>query len=197
MPKQAHLPPRCPSQIRVPSTQPISPLASPVTRNAGPDPSHLPLLEEEPSWFDDLLGGPDSDSPKGIFHRRSASDSSALLSISSSLTKPTSLFEVGNVSDETCKMGTIEESLLGTEACSGLEKGCVYGPNSPRKMSGLTDSESSMVSALLENATQNPLRCLSEDLSYVFESGEFDAAVDAFNAEVNPDPKPKAVKSLM
>ncbi|KAK1288844.1 Uncharacterized protein QJS10_CPB19g00478 [Acorus calamus] len=61
-------------------------------------------------------------------------------------------------------------------------------------MSGLTDSESSMVSALLENATQNPLRCLSEDLSYVFESGEFDAAVDAFNAEVNPDPKPKTMK---
>ncbi|KAH0469509.1 hypothetical protein IEQ34_001067 [Dendrobium chrysotoxum] len=113
-------------------------------------PSMDSLIEENPSWLDDLLTDSDS-SPQVRCHRRSVSDS---LTISpgyvnlSTLEHPTT---ISNVSIHE------PQDVAGSMNGSGLEANCVYGPNSPRQMSKLTNSESAMVNALLEKVPRKKL----------------------------------------
>lgn len=118
-------------------------------------PSLGTILEEQPSWLDELLA--DSDvNPKGTLHRRSASDSAAILEDPTDLQCPISS------SSEEASVSTIvvtKPAEMG-EICSGLEGGCVYGPNSPRHKSTLSNSE---VSALMESIPPNKLQYVTVD----------------------------------
>ncbi|KAK8948138.1 hypothetical protein KSP40_PGU010618 [Platanthera guangdongensis] len=110
MSRPSHLPPRCPDKILLGDDQLLPELFR--------YPSMDSLLEEHPSWLDELLADSDTSSLHGQCHRRSASDSLTI---------------------------------------SGVEEGCVYGPNSPRERSKLTSSESAIVNALLETVPRNKL----------------------------------------
>ncbi|KAK9283949.1 hypothetical protein L1049_012206 [Liquidambar formosana] len=156
MSRQAHLPPRCPFQKKR-TSRPIHDSVFPTPRNGNESCPHhhrsssqSSVVEEHPAWLDDLLSDPDSDS-KGIFHRRSASDSVALLN---GLVDPfPSLTPLND-----------EESSVGNET-SGLESACMYGPNSPRQRSNLTFSENAIVSALSEYVSQSPMKYVDGSLS--------------------------------
>ncbi|ONK57515.1 uncharacterized protein A4U43_C09F1290 [Asparagus officinalis] len=128
-----HLPPRCPPPIR-------------VKEDEMPDlirfPSLGTILEEQPSWFEELLTDSDVNS-KETLHRRSASDSAAILEVSAELQCP-----ISNSSEE-------------SEICGGFGGNCVYGPNSPRQKSSLSNSE---VSALMESIPPNKLQYVTVDV---------------------------------
>lgn len=143
MSRISHLPPRCPPTR--------------LKEDELPDlirfPSLGTILEEQPSWLDDLLTDPNV-SPKGALHRRSASDSAAILEV------PTDLqCSISNVSGESFVSGIVipkaAEIGEGSEICNGFKGSCVYGPNSPRQKSSLTNSE---VSALMESIPRNKLQ---------------------------------------
>ncbi|CAD5184961.1 unnamed protein product [Musa acuminata subsp. malaccensis] len=123
--------------------------------------SDVALLDEQPLLLDDLLTEPEI-SPGGVSLRRSASDPLAFLEVASSLHGLSPVKEEDALSD-----GVLHESLESegtSEVGSGFEAGnCVYGRNSPRQRSKLTDSESWMVSSLLENVPSNPQQYLTMD----------------------------------
>ena len=110
------------------------------------------FLEEEASWLDDLSINPKT-STKGVSLRRSASDPVALLEASSNFH---SIVYPG------CEVNSIS-TMEGSETDCDLETSCIYGPNSPRQKNELTYLESVMVSALLENVSQNSCQHLRED----------------------------------
>ncbi|URE43115.1 hypothetical protein MUK42_14470 [Musa troglodytarum] len=121
--------------------------------------SDVALLDEQPLLLDDLFTDPEI-STGWVSLRRSASDPLAFLEVASSLHGLSPVKEEDAVSD-----GVLHESLESegtSEVGTGFEAGnCVYGPNSPRQRSKLTDSESWMVSSLLENVPSNPLQYLT------------------------------------
>ncbi|KAL0927121.1 hypothetical protein M5K25_001280 [Dendrobium thyrsiflorum] len=157
MSRPSHLPPRCPLQNKCLRTRSLdsSDLISQGDEQFLPElyryPSMDSLIEENPSWLDDLLT--DSDScPQVRCHRRSVSDSLAISTgyvNLSTLTHPTT---ISNVSIHE------PQDAAGSMNGSGLEANCVYGPNSPRQMSKLTNSESAMVNALLEKVPRKNLQ---------------------------------------
>lgn len=114
-------------------------------------PSMDSLLEEHPSWLDDLLTDSDT-SPQGRFHRRSASDSQTIFHQHASLNTTTLCTALPNVAIYETQEGS------GSMHGSGVEANCVYGPNSPRQRSKLTNSESEIVNALLVNAPCSKLQ---------------------------------------
>lgn len=138
----------------------------PTTRSKGDEfsdlirfPSLGTILEEQPSWLDDLLTDSDTN-PKGTLHRRSASDSAANFEV------PADLQCLSDPSDENSvltisvpKSVEVRESST-SEICSGFEGSCVYGPNSPRQKDSLTNSE---VSALMESIPPNKLQYVTVD----------------------------------
>ncbi|XP_044462381.1 basic leucine zipper 2 [Mangifera indica] len=154
MSRQAHLPPRCPFQKK-PVSRPFRDPISPLQRTESYPSDHKSsfqssILEDQPTWLDDLLSNPGTNSV-GIIHRRSSSDSFTLLD--------------GLVdSFSGLNPGKDDDNSVGDETCSGLESACVYGPNSPRKKGNSTFSESAIVSALSECVVENPLQYVDESL---------------------------------
>lgn len=152
MSRPSHLPPRCPLQNKCLRTRSLD---SSDKALLGDDqllpellryPSMDSLVEEHPSWLDELLADSDTGSLHGQCHRRSASDS---LTISHASALPPALHNV-----------IIHEPQEGAGNVhgSGVEENCVYGPNSPRQRSKLTSSESAIVNALLETVPRNKLQ---------------------------------------
>ncbi|XP_059628527.1 basic leucine zipper 6 [Cornus florida] len=179
MSRQAHLPPRCPFQKKA-INNPIHDHDPPTLfRNIESYPRHHKsisqsyILEEQPAWLDDLLSDSDSNS-KGIFHRRSASDSVTLLDGLVPLPSLTTL----NDDNKSCS----------NEAGSGLESACVYGPNSPRGK--LNFPENGIISALSEYVSENPMQYLDGDIC-VSRTPQLDSAQDARGStgEINADTK--------
>uniref|UniRef100_A0A5B7C6T0 BZIP domain-containing protein n=1 Tax=Davidia involucrata TaxID=16924 RepID=A0A5B7C6T0_DAVIN len=155
MSRQAHLPPRCPFQkktITLPFNDPVSPT---LCKDFQLYPQHhksksqSSILEEQPVWLDDLLSESDSNS-KGIFHRRSASDSVTLLD---GVVPLPSLTPVND-----------DENSGSSETNSEFESSCMYGPNSPRRKGKLSFPEKAIVSALSEYVSQNTMQHLDDDL---------------------------------
>lgn len=145
MSRQSHLPPRCPFQ-KQPVSRPIHESYLQHHKSA----SQSSILEEQPAWLDDLLSDQDADS-KGIFHRRSASDSVTLLD---GLVDSFSGLNSHNNEDSSVENGS----------CSRLESASMYGPNSPRQRGNVTFSENAMASALSEYVYQNPLQYVDGSL---------------------------------
>lgn len=154
MSRQAHLPPRCPFQKR-PVSRPFHDPISPLQRTES-YPGHnkssfqSSILEDQPTWLDDLLSDTGANSV-GIIHRRSSSDSVTLLD---------------GLADSFSGLNPRkdDENSVENETCGGLESACVYGPNSPRKRGNLTFSENAIVSALSECVVENPLQYVDESL---------------------------------
>ncbi|KAJ0046257.1 hypothetical protein Pint_05776 [Pistacia integerrima] len=147
MSRQAHLPPRCPR----PFHDPISPLQR-TESYPGHNKSSFQnsILEDQPTWLDDLLSDSSTNSV-GIIHRRSSSDSVTLLD---------------GLADSFSGLNPCkdDDNSVGNKTCSGLESACVYGPNSPRKRGNITFSENAIVSALSECVVENPLQYVDESL---------------------------------
>lgn len=186
MSRQAHLPPRCPIQKK-PIAGPIHDTVShPLHINESnprhqKSPSQSSILDEQPAWLDDLLGDAVSNS-KGMSHRRSVSDSVALLDaledVFPSLTPHKD-----------------DASIDVSKTCSGLESACTYGPNSPRQKSNVTFTENAIVSALSEYVSQDPLSYIDGSLcnsaiTYSHSNGDDCHSVGELNTEN------KAVKRL-
>lgn len=187
--RQAHLPPRCPFQ-RKPVSRPIQDLnsTSPPTNlcNPGYFPHHHKsssqgsILEDQPAWLEDLLSDPEVNT-KGGTHRRSASDSVALLDGHGDSLSGLYLGSSVNQIDVRNKGRRVPE----------LD--CLYGPNSPRgRSSGMTFSDSGIISALSEYISQNPLQLLDGSLCISGTSKpdlKGDAPPDGANGEFNPEMK--------
>lgn len=186
MSRSAHLPPRCPLNIKPLSSsrsldstlsQQIKELydCSQVTH------SKNCILEEETeeqtSWIDDLLGELEGDSQM-VPLRRAVSDSAVLLE---SLAMYPGTF-VPN--DEGCSRDVDSGILLNIKkgeeigGLGGLEASCIYGPNSPREKSRSTASETAIVSALAECVPHNSLLCVSQNPAYSLIVGP-DARMDS------------------
>lgn len=120
-------------------------------------PSLGTILEELPPWLDDLLADPYV-APKGTL-RRSASDSAAILDVPSDLQ-----CLISKDSEENFVPGiAVPKSMEvgeGSDICNGLEGSCLYGPNSPRRKSSLTNLE---VSVLLGSIPPNKLQYVTVD----------------------------------
>ncbi|XP_010931066.1 uncharacterized protein At4g06598 isoform X2 [Elaeis guineensis] len=193
MSRPAHLPPRCPFQNR--GLLPRALDSTPQT-TLYKFPSQGSIIDEKPSWLDDLLTDSES-SPRGISHRRSSSDSAAILDVSATLGGPISPINEGNASpvgalhksSETTDGGA---SNSGFEAGSAFEASCVYGPNSPRQKSKLTSSESSIVTALLENVPWNPLQYVTMDFHNGSNSSESNVSGEVLVATGDHDPEKAA-----
>ncbi|KAJ4971382.1 hypothetical protein NE237_004481 [Protea cynaroides] len=178
-PAYAQLPPRCPLQTRASRRVQDPPVSPTLPRNDGlralhrRSPSQSSILEEQPSWLDELLT--DSDTPsRGTLHRRSASDSLAFVEGSASFPSISSVIDCQRaVSDETG---------------NGLVGDCVYGPNSPRRRSNITHSRD--LSALSEFVAQKPLQYLSGNLC-LSETIQSDSKGDtcSSNGELDPEAK--------
>lgn len=190
MSRQAHLPPRCPFKNRGLLPRALDSTSQTTLYRF---PSQGSILDEKPSWLDDLFTDSDS-SPGGISHRRSSSDSAAILEVPTTLAGPVSPVSEGSTSS----VGTLHkspeatdegETNSGFEARSGYEASCVYGPNSPRQKSKLTSSESSLVSALLENVPQNSLRYLTVDFPNASNNSESNVSGDILVAPGDHDPE--------
>eukprot|EP01018_Ginkgo_biloba_P012355 Gb_28106 [translate_table: standard] len=174
--KQAHLPPKSP----LPSTggaflnygprpskeQRNYPLRDRGCRQHRKTPSESFLIEEQPSWLEDLLNEPETHSSK-VFHRRSASDSVALFEdlgtfprVENTAQKKfdyctrTSLplrasLDFDRLHDEAlrsilCEAESSKKQPISIEETS-FDSGSVYkyGPNSPRQNHILVDIEPS------------------------------------------------------
>ncbi|XP_010912379.1 basic leucine zipper 34 [Elaeis guineensis] len=190
MSRQAHLPPRCPFKNR--GLLPRALDSTPQT-TLYRFPSQGSIIDERPSWIDDLFTESDS-SPRGISHRRSSSDSAAILEVPAMLAGPVSPVSEGNTSSVGALHKSPEatdegETNSGFEAGSGYDASCVYGPNSPRQKSKLTSSESSLVAALLENIPQNPLQYVTVDFPSGSNNSESNASGDILVAPDDHDPE--------
>lgn len=136
-----HLPPRCPLPLPPQSRQSLIRFRSLDS-----------ILEEEPpSWFDELLTCSDGD-PMEVHHRRSASDSTPIPEAPASLQCPVASAESDASSVALPRLEGIGE---GAESCCGIGGNCVYGPNSPRQKSKMSDPE---VTALLESIPRDSLQ---------------------------------------
>lgn len=139
---QAHLPPRCPIQKKPVNGPILDPISFPSQDHNFS--SSQPFMEDHPTWLDDLLSDPESNSKGGLRSlRRSVSDSVTLLD---------------SVADSLSFLGPHydEGSSVGSQTCGGFESDSMYGPNSPRLRSNSSFSESAIVSALSECVSQEP-----------------------------------------
>ncbi|PKI43016.1 basic leucine zipper 6 [Punica granatum] len=187
--RQAHLPPRCPFQKKAVSRPVRDPSStSPPTNSNNPgyfprhhrSPSQGSILEDQPAWLEDLLSDPEV-STKGAVHRRSASDSVALLDGLGDSLQSLNLGSNAKLSD------------VKNEERGMLELDCTYGPNSPRgRSSGMTFSDSGIVSALSEYISQNPLQLLDGSLciSGTTNSDSKGDGPGGTNGDFNPEMKP-------
>lgn len=188
MSRQANLPPRCPFQKK-PATLPINDSIIPCLSNGNDShpwhhesSSQSLLSEEQPAWFDGLLSDPDSNL-KGTFHRRSASDSVALL---------------GGIVDHFPSLQPLKDDE--DPACDRtngwLELGCTYGPNSPRQRGTLSFSENAIASALSEYVSRSPLEGF-DGSSCIYGVNQFDLKDnDCGMAAKDLNAEAKAVKRL-
>ncbi|KAG6536020.1 basic leucine zipper 6-like [Zingiber officinale] len=148
-------------------------------------PPYESSLDEQPIWLDDLLTDQEASRRGGISLRRSSSDPVRLLDVAKSFHG--SIYPV--IEEDALSDGFILESLDSEGSCGvdcGFEAGnCVYGPNSPRQKGKLTDSESSMIASLLENAPSNPLKYLNVDFPSTSVLNEPHGKED--QAPVNPE----------
>lgn len=183
MSRQAHLPPRCPIQKK-----PIAGIHDSVAQSLHINESYLrhhksssqsSIPEEPPLWLDDLLSDPDSNS-KGIYHRRSVSDSIALLDA------------LADAFPSLAPHKDDENSVV-NETCNGLESACTYGPNSPRKKSNLTFVENAIVSALSESVSQDPTHSVDGNL-HISATTHADWKGDDCHSIGDLDTEKKAVK---
>ncbi|KAG6467054.1 basic leucine zipper 6-like [Zingiber officinale] len=128
-------------------------------------PSHESPLDEQPVWLNDLLAGHETSTRGGMSLRRSSSDPVVLLDVAKSFHG--SIYPI--IEEDALSDGFLHDSLESEGSCEvgyGFEAGnCVYGPNSPRQKGKLTDSESSMIASLLENAPTDPLKYLTVNSS--------------------------------
>ncbi|KAL8050445.1 hypothetical protein ABFX02_06G082500 [Erythranthe guttata] len=179
MSRHSQLPPRCPLQKKavVPHANniPLSEDSEFRSRGFGHNRSisQSSVLDEQPSWLNDLLSESESNS-NITSHRRTASDSLMLLNGVQSLQSLNSKKETA----DSC--GPTEEDELGSS--------CTYGPNSPRRKNKLGFPEKEIVSAFSERVMQNPLQNLDEYISVsgAFQPGSFGSAcasVGEMNAE--------------
>ncbi|KAI4385787.1 hypothetical protein MLD38_003781 [Melastoma candidum] len=152
MSRPAHLPPR-PFQRKASPRSYQDPMSPSSNSNASVRiprhqrcPSQSAIPEESPAWLEDLLDDPDSNY-KGIVHRRSASDSLALLD---------------GVAESLPAINTqiSEKNREGSQGKGKLDFDCTYGPNSPRQKANSVSSESSIVSALEEYISDTNLQSL-------------------------------------
>ncbi|KAG0476535.1 hypothetical protein HPP92_012920 [Vanilla planifolia] len=161
MSRTPNLPPRCPLQNKclrtrsLDSSYQLSEEEDKLVAELLGYSSEDPLFEEHPLWLDDLLTDSDTNF-QGICHRRSVSDSltvcqgiDGLSSLKTSNKHPIAVQDSQDPS----------QTMHG----NGLEENCVYGPNSPRQRTKLTNSESAIFNALLEKVPRNKLQC--EDIS--------------------------------
>lgn len=151
MSRQAHLPPRCPFQkktITRPTHDPISPTLQSLRPGHHKSASQSYIIEEQPAWLDDLLD--DSESiANGKLHRRSASDSLALLDDLVPLANLDQLHE--------------RDTYVSYETDDSVES-AIYGPNSPRRKGKLTFPENAIASALSEYASHKHLDHLDDHM---------------------------------
>ncbi|KAG9444413.1 hypothetical protein H6P81_015753 [Aristolochia fimbriata] len=200
MSRQSHLPPRCPITSKYSSSFHNADSTLFIPGRTGEmhaghrySPSQNSILEEQPAWLDELLSDSESNG-KGVFHRRSASDSVALLEglvtfpPLASLVREDSTVGDGAISIE------LSKGMKESGDCSGLEDGCVYGPNSPRGKINSTSSESSIVSALSELVPQRTLGYLSGEVSYGYQICQSDAKGDSLLGACDHDHEMKTVK---
>jgi hypothetical protein len=185
MSRQARLPPRCPIQKK-----PIAGINDSVFQSLHIDESYPPhhnssyqssIPEEPPTWLDDLLSDQDSIS-KGMYHRRSVSDSIALLDALADTLPSLALHKD-------------DENSVVNETCNGLESACTYGPNSPRKKSNLTFVENAIVSALSESVSQDPTHYVDGNLR-ISATTHADWKGDDCNSVGDLNTEKKAVKGL-
>ncbi|KAA8534593.1 hypothetical protein F0562_032148 [Nyssa sinensis] len=182
MSRQAHLPPRCPFQKKTVARPVLDPVSPTLYKEIEFYPQHHKsrsqsfILEEQPAWLDDLLSDSDSNS-KGVFHRRSASDSVTLLD---GLVPLPSLTEVND-----------DDNSGSSETSGGFESSCMYGPNSPRRKGKITFPENAIVSALSEYVSQNTMQHLDDDLC-VSGIAQFETVKDTSGSAggVNAETKP-------
>lgn len=190
MSRPANLPPRCPFQNRGLLSRAVD--STPQT-TLYRFPSQGSIIDENPSWLDELLTDSES-TPRGISHRRSLSDSAAILDVPTALGAPLSPISEGNASSAGALYKSTEATYEG-ETDSGFEAGsefkaiCVYGPNSPRHKSKLTSSESSIVTALLENVPQNPLQYVTVDFPSTSNNSVSNVSSDVLVAAGDHDPE--------
>ncbi|KAH7680726.1 Basic-leucine zipper domain-containing protein [Dioscorea alata] len=161
MSRPAHLPPRCPSQSRLPSPRVTDSSSQSPFRDDESQHSKHRRSPSQGSTFDDLLTNLEA-TPRGLFLRRASSD-------------PTSIMEVldNPILSISVPQPSVNQSEDAKTGC-GFEADYVYGPNSPRQKGKLTQSESSMVSALLETVPQNPLQYLAVDVTSGLRTDESD-----------------------
>eukprot|EP00268_Persea_americana_P036505 TRINITY_DN35999_c1_g1_i1.p1 TRINITY_DN35999_c1_g1~~TRINITY_DN35999_c1_g1_i1.p1 ORF type:complete len:344 (-),score=70.53 TRINITY_DN35999_c1_g1_i1:294-1325(-) len=206
MSRQAPLPPRHPFQNRGASppfadSGSLTAYRNDETRRGRHfrSPSQGLILEEQPSWLNELLSDTETNE-KGIFHQRSASD----LVVPTVLPDLTSLIhEENQISNESCYGGGKGGSLsAGTVQfvdpvmrqgikignSSGVEAACIYGPNSPRRKSNLTQMDCSIVSALSEYIPQKS-QYFSGNLLFGAEIGQYDTKGDASASDFDPEKK--------
>lgn len=204
--RQAPLPPRYPFQNR--GASPPSADSGSLTAYRNDEtrrgrhfrsPSQGLILEEQPLWLNELLSDTETNE-KGIFHRRSASD----LVVPTVLPDLTSLIpEENQISNESCYGGGKGGSLSAETVkfvdpvmkqgikignSSGVEAACIYGPNSPRRKSNLTQMDCSIVSALSEYIPQKS-QYFSGNLPFGAEIGQYDTKGDASASDFDPEKK--------
>ncbi|XP_068660650.1 basic leucine zipper 61-like isoform X2 [Aristolochia californica] len=200
MSRQSRLPPRCPFISKSSSSHRNSDSTLSQSRRTGDfhdhhrrSPSQSSILEEQPSWLDELLSDSESNT-KGVFHRRSASDSVALLEGLATFPPFASFVkEDSSVGDEGISI-EMSKGMEETSNCSGLEDRCVYGPNSPRRKINLTSSESSIVSVLSELVPQRTIGYLPGEVSYGYQICQSDAKEDSLPGACDHDNEMKTVK---
>ncbi|CAL9102132.1 basic leucine zipper 6-like isoform X1 [Musa acuminata AAA Group] len=180
----APLPPRCPFQSKgVPRRASDS---APQTPQNDTGSYAQNLMDEPPSWVDDLLAEPAS-GHRGISLRRSSSDPVSLLEVATSFQGPISPANEEDALSDSLLHESLEAAGA-SEVDGGFEAGSwVFGPNSPRQRSKLTDSESSIVTALLENVPSNPLQYLTVDYPSTSVTSKPHGMEDDYNPLANPD----------
>ncbi|KAJ6821027.1 basic leucine zipper 19 isoform X1 [Iris pallida] len=109
------------------------------------------LEEEQPSWLDEVLACSDGYDPGGVHLRRSASRPMVVPEVPASSRCPMVSAESDPSTVDLTELNCIGE---GGGTGDGLGGSCVYGPNSPRRKSALSDSEAS---ALMGSIPRNPL----------------------------------------
>lgn len=139
----SRLPPRCPLQKKH-TGLPINHHGSTLGKDTdlqtktghSKSMSQSSILDEQPSWLNDLLNESELNST-GFMYRRTACDSLTFFN--------------GLEPDEM-------ENPDGCETDNGLESTCTYGPNSPRRKNKQSFPEHEIVSALSEYVMQNSVQ---------------------------------------
>ncbi|KAF3790855.1 Basic leucine zipper 61 [Nymphaea thermarum] len=213
----AHLPPRCPLQSRglafpsLDSGSLLSERSQDSCRGHKRSPSLSAVIEEQPSWFDELLGESET-GLSGSLHRRSSSDSATFSEPPHALPRSKSLESdklIHKQLDELAKecpsynrLDKKEDAPSSyahilmmkqqkpNETSFAISSGCVYGPNSPRLK---PDIESPIASE--EYSGEIPLSLLAENIyPFASEISNYNAKESSGGAAANQDPEVKAAK---